>query len=93
MYSKLFCFFILLSFITVSCVDNCGDLFGDSSCEDCINSVQIFLLHPILMLDSWNENKLNEKEKKNIKRIILERYMNIYADRVDINWKYDRKLF
>ena len=43
MYSKLFCFFILLSFITVSCVDNCGDLFGDSSCEDCINSDKIDL--------------------------------------------------
>ena len=41
MYSKLFCFFILLSFITVSCVDNCGDLFGDNLCEDCINSDKI----------------------------------------------------
>ena len=41
MYNKLFYFFILLSFVVVSCVDNCGDLFGDESCEDCIDSDKI----------------------------------------------------
>ena len=41
MYNKLFYFFILLSFVVVSCVDNCGDLFGDESCEDCIDSDKV----------------------------------------------------
>ena len=41
MYNKFFYFFILLSFFVVSCVDNCGDLFGDESCEDCIDSNKI----------------------------------------------------
>ena len=41
MYNKLFYFFILLSFVVVSCVDNCGDLFGDESCEDRIDSDKI----------------------------------------------------
>ena len=43
MYNKLFYFFILLSFVVVSCVDNCGDLFGDESCEDCIDSDKIIV--------------------------------------------------
>ncbi len=41
MYNKLFYFFILLGFIAASCVDTCGDLFSDESCEECIDSNKI----------------------------------------------------